>query len=90
MIETGMPVILTDAKGLEDYNLFSGQEGIANSVINIEGSDYVYFMPSSQMKMYAMKAVRLVVDEEKLNAIVRLVVDEEKLNAIRESDDGVS
>ena len=69
MIETGMPVVLMDAEGLEQYGLVDNQEGMANSVINIEGEDYVYFMPSRQMKMYAIKAVRLVVDEEKLNAI---------------------
>ena len=66
MIETGMPVILTDAKGLESYNLFKGQEGIANSVINIEGDDYIYFMPSSQLKMYAIKAERVKIDEDKV------------------------
>ena len=68
MIEMGMPIILEDAKGLEEHGLYIGQKGMANSVMNIEGMDYIYFMPDSQARMYAMTASRCSIDEERIEA----------------------
>lgn len=65
-IEMGMPVILKDATGLEAYNLFKGQCGMVNSVIVIEEEEYIYFMPESQLKIYAIKSTRVEVDVDKL------------------------
>ena len=67
-IEMGMPVILKDATGLGEYNLFKDQCGMANSVIVIEGEEYIYFMPESQLRMYTIKSNRVIIDEDKLEA----------------------
>ena len=67
-IEMGMPVILKDATGLGEYNLFKDQCGMANSVMVVEGDEYIYFMPESQLKMYAIKSDRVIIDEDKLEA----------------------
>lgn len=67
-IEMGMPVILKDDKGLEDYNLYKDQCGMANSVMIIEGEEYIYFMPETQMRMYAILSSRVIIDVTKLAA----------------------
>ena len=66
-IKTGNPLILTSIKGLhEDSGLYVGQKGWANSVANVEGKEYVFFLPEGQKEMFVMGSNRLKVDEEAL------------------------
>ena len=72
-IETGDPVILTDASGLQEAGLTKGQLGWANSVTLIPGDGtYVFFMPKDGKQMFAIQADRLEVDEEAKAAGVTL------------------
>lgn len=65
-IQMGMPIVLDDASKLEGHGLYVGQKGMANSVMHIDGIDYIYFMPDDQAKMYAMVASRCSIDEERI------------------------
>ena len=68
-IESGSPVILTDAKGLKKHGLSKGMRGFANSVITIPGEDQtiVFFMPDGVRQSFAIDVGRLELDEERLN-----------------------
>lgn len=64
-VQTGDPVILVDAEGLEEYGVKAGDKGWANSVTTIPGEgSYVFFMPEDKKEMLAISSLRLEVDEE--------------------------
>jgi len=64
-IETGDPVKLVDASGLQEAGLTKGQLGWANSIATIPGDGtYVFFMPKDGKQMFVIQADRLEVDEE--------------------------
>lgn len=67
-LKIGMPVVLEDAKGLGDQRLWKGQEGMANSLMNVKGVDYVYFMPDNTTRMYAIQERRVKINEDKIEA----------------------
>jgi hypothetical protein len=67
-LQLGMPIILIDAKGLEKHPVWKGQEGMANSIINIEGISYVYFMPDNSTRMYVVRESKVKINEEKIEA----------------------
>jgi hypothetical protein len=65
MIETGDPVVVVNAKGLEDCGISVGDKGWANSVATIPGDKtYIFFMPADGKEMYVVESDRLEVDEE--------------------------
>ena len=64
-IKTGNPLILKDVVGLPD-ELYVGQKGWANSVANVEGKTYIFFLPEGEKEMFVMDSERLEVDEEAL------------------------
>ena len=64
-IKTGNPVVLKNHVGLPD-ELYTGMKGWANSVANVEGKTYVFFLPDGGKEMFVMGSERLAVDEEAL------------------------
>jgi hypothetical protein len=68
-INTGDPVILVDAKGLEEYCLTQGMKGMANSLVNADGQDLLMFMVSDKARMYWLTESRFVLDEEALKEL---------------------
>ncbi len=60
-IETGDPVVVTNADGQPDLTV--GEKGWANSVTYVD-QWYVWFMPADGRQMYVLSANRLEVDEE--------------------------
>ena len=67
-LQIGMPVVLKNVKGLEKYPLWHGQEGMANSIVNVEGVEYVWFMPDNSTKMFVIKSGSVVINAEKIAA----------------------
>jgi len=75
-IETGDPVKLVDASGLQEAGLTKGQLGWANSITTIPGNGtYVFFMPKDGKQTYVIGAERLEVDEEAKAAGLELSPD---------------
>lgn len=74
-IKTGYPLRIVDVKGIEESGLTVGQKGWANSVVNIEGKEYVFLLPEGQKEMFVMISTRLEVDEEALAAGADLTQD---------------
>ena len=69
-INVGDPVILTDAKKLKKYGLHKGMKGTCNAFSVIpEDGDYIHFMPDGAMKIFVIRAERLVLDEERMNLL---------------------
>lgn len=68
MINTGDPVILTDAKGLKKYGLRKGIQGYANSVVHVpeEDNSYIQFMPDGTRQMFIISLDRVELDEERM------------------------
>lgn len=65
-IKTGSPVVLTDASGLEDFDLHDGQKGWVNSIAAIPGDKtYVFFMPVVSKTMTVVDIGRVEFDEER-------------------------
>lgn len=62
-IETGAHAILRDASGLDAQGLSSNMLGQINSVVEIEGVEYIYFMPLGEMKSYVITSNRVEVIE---------------------------
>lgn len=67
-LQMGMPIVLIDAKGLGMYDIEDGQTGMVNSVFVLPEGEIIYFMPDNQMRFYAIKADRVVIDEDKIEA----------------------
>lgn len=57
-IQIGDRVKLVDANGL---SLNEGDEGVASSVVNVEGDSYVGFFPDNNRMIYYISANRLEV-----------------------------
>lgn len=64
-IETGDPVILVDASGLEETGLTNNTVGWANSVTTVPGNGtYVFFMREDSKQVFVLGIDRLVLDED--------------------------
>lgn len=63
-IQTGNPVILKNAKGMTRYKMKKGMKGMANQVLNVDGTDLIMFMPNGTENMYYMDKKRFVLDVE--------------------------
>lgn len=64
-IETGDPVILVDAMGLEDTGLTNGTVGWANGITTVPGNGtYVFFMREDSKQVFVLGIDRLKLDEE--------------------------
>jgi len=75
-IETGDPVVVVNAKGMQQYGLADGDIGWANSVIQIpEDDDYVMFMKEGQKSILVLSATRLEVNQELKDAGIELDKD---------------
>ena len=64
----GMPIVLKDAKGLEQHPLWEGQEGMANALVSVDGKDLVLFMPDNTTRMYYIEESRVAINEDKIEA----------------------
>jgi len=67
-LQIGMPVVLHDVHGLKDCQLWPGQEGMVNSMVNVEGVSYIYFMPDNTTRMYVITEDRVTINEDKIGA----------------------
>ena len=75
-IETGDPVVVVNAKGMQQYGLADGDIGWSNSVIQIpEDDDYVMFMKEGQKSILVLSATRLEVNQELKDAGIELDKD---------------
>lgn len=74
-ISIGDPVILTDASGFKKYGFYKNMEGFANQVVTVDDETYVMFHPLGFHQMYYISASRVVVDEEKKDAMTKEVGD---------------
>jgi hypothetical protein len=66
-LQIGMPIILKNAKGLEAYPLWHNQEGMANTLVSVDGKDLVLFMPDNSSRMYYIEEDRIVINEAKID-----------------------
>jgi hypothetical protein len=65
-INTGDPLVLTNADGLESYGLKTGDKGWANSVTTVPGhGTYIFFMSESSKSIFVLDAVRLEYDKDR-------------------------
>lgn len=72
-LETGDPVVLQNAKGLEAFGLQVGDLGWVNSIAVVPGDKtYVFFMPKDDKKSYIIEASRVEVDEQAKAAGIKL------------------
>ena len=72
-IETGDPVVLKNADGLESHGLNKGDLGWVNSIAVIPGDrTYIFFMPKDSKRSYIIEASRVEVDEEAKSAGIKL------------------
>ena len=67
-LQIGMPIILKDAKGLEQYPLWKGQEGMCNQLVNADNQDLVLFMPDNSTRMYYVDESRVAINMDKIEA----------------------
>jgi len=67
-LQTGMPVVLKNEKGLGKYPLWYGQDGMVNSIVNVDNVEYIYFMPDNGTRIYVIEANRVVINAEKIEA----------------------
>lgn len=67
-LKIGMPIKLVSVKGLSKYPLWKGQQGMANSLVNVEGVDYVYFMPDNTTRIYVIREDKVVIDDERIES----------------------
>lgn len=81
MVKTGAPVELINGDGLESSGLFTGDMGMINSVVEIEGIEYVYFMPKGEFKSYVINSNRVrVLDDEEAEHYGLMDVEEESIS----------
>lgn len=70
-LELGMPVILlSDVKADGEVVLATGTKGAINSMVNLEGVDYVFFMPRGVPKSYVIRQSRVEPDEEEIEKLL--------------------
>ena len=67
-LQVGMPVVLVDVRGLGAYPLWKGQEGMANTLVSVDGVDLVMFYPDNSTRMYYIEESRVVINEDKIDA----------------------
>ena len=69
-LEIGMPVILVDdtGKAMKGLPLFKGQEGMANTLVYVEGQSLVLFMPNNSTRMFYISESRVEIDMDKIEA----------------------
>lgn len=68
-MQTGDPVILTNAKDLGKYGFRKGLKGTCNAITHVDGVAYAMFRPNNQSEFFYIKKDRLVVDEEALGIV---------------------
>ncbi len=62
-MQLGDPVILTATVD----SLKEGTVGMLNSIVEVEGVEYAYFMPASEQKSYVLRMANLtLLDEEQV------------------------
>ena len=70
-LELGMPVVLvSDVVDGGNVLLATGTKGAVNSMVNLEGIDYIFFMPRGIPKSYVIKASRVEPDEEEIEKLL--------------------
>jgi len=62
-LRVGAPCILVNDEGL-DIGYAAGTKGMINSIVDIEGHTYVFFMPHDTLRTYVITASRIEVIED--------------------------
>lgn len=66
-VNTGDPLVLTNADGLESYGLKTGDKGWANSVTTVPGhGTYVFFMGDETKTTHVIEAHRVSLDDDRV------------------------
>lgn len=60
-MKTGDKIRIIDDEGMEDYSLKLGDEGMANSVINLPEGRFVFFMPEGSREQFVVNCSRFEV-----------------------------
>lgn len=64
VLETGCQVELINADNLNSTALVEGAKGWVNSIAEIDGKEYIWFMPETEVKFYVIESSRVEVLED--------------------------
>lgn len=68
-VVAGAPVRITNGDNLGTEEIKTGDFGMINSVVEVDGVEYIYFMPNGVFKSFVIKSDRVeVLDDEAAKA----------------------
>lgn len=78
-IVAGAPVKLINGDDLGTTEIKTGDFGMINSVVEVDGVEYVYYMPNGVFKSFVIKADRVeVLDDEAAKAAGIIDLEDEQ------------
>ncbi|AUR96966.1 hypothetical protein NVP1253O_33 [Vibrio phage 1.253.O._10N.286.45.B12] len=78
-IVAGAPVKLINGDDLGTTEIKTGDFGMINSVVEVDGVEYVYYMPNGVFKSFVIKADRVeVLDDEAAKAAGIIELEDEQ------------